>query len=273
MYNEANDVHVLFELTGSFVSEAFTRNQRSVAEDIDDSVGDPRADNLIAFLGSEPLADLPHDYDLIAPEELASIYEIGFSQAVVQNLNLIHRMDDIRAGSPGYSGPVNEVPTGKDEAPISDKNVASKNVAPAFVPCPENHWGIFALGSGDFVNVGNDDNNARGYDIATGSMLVGVDYRIGNHIAFGIDGEYANDIAELVDNGRVYVDGGKAGAFATVYGKGWFGSQIYVDVAGNGGWKSYDTKRVGLQNEDVRGSTDGADWNGMIVVRRRWSCG
>ena len=220
------------------------------------------------------MANLPHDFDLIAPEELASIYEIGFSQAVVQNMNLMHRMDDIRAGSTGYSGPVVEIPTGKDEAPISDKNVVvDKNPVPAFVPCPENRWGVFAIGSGDFVNVDNDDDNARGYDLATGSMLVGVDYRFGNHVAIGIDGEYANSSADLAGGGRVDVDGGKGGAFATVYGKGWFGSQIYVDLAGNGGWNSYDTKRIGLQDEDVRGSTDGAEWNGMLAYGADWSCG
>ncbi len=197
IYNPAN-VTLDFELTSSFSSLALTRNQTSVANNIDNIINDPRAADLIAFLGSEPMANLPHDYDLIAPEELASIYEMGFSQAVVTNMNLMHRMDDIHSGSTGYSGPVVEIPTGKDEAPISDKNVVTKNVAPAFVPCPENRWGIFAVGSGDFVNVGNDDDNARGYALDNGSMLVGVDYRLGNHFAIGVDGEYVNNIAELV---------------------------------------------------------------------------
>jgi outer membrane autotransporter protein len=273
MYNEPTDIYVVFELTPFSSLSGLTRNQRSVAHELDEVSTDSREDALITFLGHEPPSSLPHDFDLIAPEELASIYEIGFSQAVVQNMNLMHRMDDIRAGSTGYSGPVVETSTAKDEAPISDKNVATKNPVPAFVPCPENRWGVFALGSGDFVNVGNDDDNAHGYALNNGSMLVGVDYRIGNHIAIGIDGEYANDIAELVDRGRVYVDGGKIGGFATAYGKGWFGSQIYVDVAGGGGWNSYDTKRIGLQNEVVQGSTDGAEYNAMLAYGADWMFG
>jgi outer membrane autotransporter protein len=76
-----------------------------------------------------------------------------------------------------------------------------------------------------------------------------------------------------VDNGRVNVEGGKAGAFATIYGNGWLGSKIYVDLAGGGGWNSYDTRRVGLQDVDVRGSTDGDEWNGMIAYGAEWNWG
>jgi outer membrane autotransporter protein len=273
MYNEANDIYIVFALSQSFGSQAVTPNQHSVAEDVDDSVGDPRADALIAFLGSEPPGNLPHDYDLIAPEELTSLYEISFSQAVVQNNNLMRRMDDIRAGSNGYCGPVVEVPTtaGKD---YDGKTVLSeKNPAPVYVPCPENHWGVFATGSGDFVNVHNDDSNAHGFDITTGDVLVGVDYRAGNHFAIGIDGSYSGSTADLVDHGRVEVDGGKVGGYATVYGKGIFGSKIYVEGAFGGGWNSYDTRRTGLQDIAVRGSTNGNEFNGLIAYGADWTFG
>ena len=57
---------------------------------------------MLLFSVTELPGNLPHDYDLIAPEELAAIYEVGFSQAMVQNNNLERRMDDIRAGSNGF---------------------------------------------------------------------------------------------------------------------------------------------------------------------------
>ena len=95
---EPNDVALLFA-QGSFVIGGLTPNQTAVAVNLNNSVGDARADDLINFLDTEPLANLPHDYDLIAPEELAALYEISFSKAIVQNMNLQHRMDDIRAGS------------------------------------------------------------------------------------------------------------------------------------------------------------------------------
>src|SRR5207244_1687019 len=95
--------------------------------------------DLTTFLGFLDLRALPAAYDLIAPEEFAAIYDVGFSQAVVHNDNLMRRMDDVRAGADGYCGPIVEVPTGKDyNPPVHDKNViADKNAVPTTVLPPE----------------------------------------------------------------------------------------------------------------------------------------
>ena len=42
-------------------------------------------------------------WNLISPEELAAIFNIGVSLANIQTVNLERRMDDIRAGSSGFS--------------------------------------------------------------------------------------------------------------------------------------------------------------------------
>ncbi|MEP7016233.1 MAG: autotransporter domain-containing protein, partial [Verrucomicrobiota bacterium] len=271
IYNP-NDVMIQFVLSGSFVLPDLTPNQRSVAHELDEVANDPRASALIGFLGTESPGDLPHDYDLIAPEELASIYEIGFSQSVVQNMNLQHRMDDIRAGSNGFcaNGFTSQV-SGKDYSKGSDgKAVLDNKPAAAFAPGPDNRWGVFVTGSGDFVNVGNHDDNAHGYDITTGNVTVGVDYRVCDHFAIGIDGGYSGSWADLVNRGRVEVDGGKAGAYATVYGYKFLGADIHVDGAVSGGWNNYDTHRYTLENiqpipgDFADGSTDGSEFNAMI---------
>jgi autotransporter-associated beta strand protein len=273
VYNP-NDVMIVF-VQGSFAGlSGLTPNQRAVAHELNEVVNVPRAMELIDFLDTEPLGNLPHDYDLIAPEELASIYEIGFSQAVVQNMNLQHRMDDIRAGSNGFCGNGYQVQQTGGYSKGSDGKVAlDKNPAPAFVPAPDNRWGVFVSGSGDFVNVGNDDSNAHGYDITTGNVTVGADYRFGDHFALGIDGGYAGSTADLVDNGRVSVDGGKVGGYATVYGYNIWGSVIHVDGAIGGGWNSYDTRRTGLQDESVRGSTNGSEFNALLAYGGDWHFG
>ncbi len=280
---EPNDVALLFA-QGSFVIGGLTPNQTSVAVNLNNSVGDARADALINFLDTEPLANLPHDYDLIAPEELAALYEISFSKAIVQNMNIQHRTDDIRAGSTGFSsngmnmttsGPVLPDPgltfaysDGKVVLPVDNKD---KNV---MVATPENRWGVFVTGSGDFVNVDNNDRNAHGYDITTGTVLVGLDYRVCDHFAIGIDGSYSGGRADLVDDGRINYDGGQAGAYATVYGiKGFFGSLIHIDGGVNGGWNDYDTHRTGLQNLPVRGSTDGSEFNAFLAYGSDWHFG
>jgi len=274
-YDEANDVYLLFQV-GSFNVGGLTPNQKSVARNLDVAANDPAAAPLVNFLILEPLANLPHDYDLIAPEELASIYEIGFSQAVVQNNNLQRRMDDIRAGSNGFcaNGFTPQV-SGKDYTKESDGKVSlpDKNTHDVYNPAPDNRWGVFVTGSGDFVNVGNDDLNAGGYDITTGNFTVGADYRLGDHFAIGIDAGYSRSTADLVDDGRVDVDGGKIGAYATVFGKGLFGSKFYVDGGVGGGLNSYDTRRTGLQDVFVRGDTDGTEFNAMISYGSDWTFG
>jgi T5SS/PEP-CTERM-associated repeat protein len=270
----ATTVDVVFDLSNTFLSQALTFNQSAVAAELDEVVGDPRADDLIAFVGHEPLGNLPHDYDLIAPEELASIYEIGFSQAVVSNMNLQHRMDDIRAGSNGFCANGYQAQETGGYSKDSDGKVAiDKNPTPAFVPSPENRWGIFVTGSGDFVNVGDHDSNAHGYDITTGNVIVGADYRICDHFAIGIDGGYSGSTADLVDRGRVEVDGGKAGAYASLYGYKILGSIIHIDGAVSGGWNSYDTNRTGLEDLPVRGSTNGSELNAMLAYGGDWHFG
>ena len=274
-YDEALDIYVQFQL-GSFNIGGLTPNQKSVARNLDVAANDPAAANLIAFLELEPMGVLPHDYDLIAPEELASIYEIGFSQAMVQNNNLQRRMDDIRAGSNGFcANSFTPQVSGKDYTKESDGKVSlpDKSTRDVYTPSADNRWGVFVTGSGDFVTVSNDDLNARGYDITTGNFTVGADYRLGDHFAIGIDAGYSRSTADLVDDGRVDVDGGKIGAYATVFGKGLFCSKFYVDGGVGGGLNSYDTRRTGLQDVFVRGDTDGTEFNAMISYGSDWTFG
>jgi uncharacterized protein with beta-barrel porin domain len=273
---DPNDVRVVFSLANSFASQALTPNQEAVANNLDDAANDPAAAALIGFLGHRPLGNLPHDYDLIAPEELAAIYEVGFSQSMVQNNNLERRMDDIRAGANGFCAN-NFVATtsGKDFS----KDAGGKVVLPAkdgpevYIPTENNRWGVFVNGSGNFVNVGDDDSNAPGYEITTGNFTLGADYRVCDHFAIGINGGYANSQADLVNDGRVDVDGGKIGVYATVFGRGFFGGKIYIDGAIGGGLNSYETLRIGLQDELVRGDTDGSEFNGMISYGSDWTFG
>jgi outer membrane autotransporter protein len=206
---------------------------------------------------------------LIAPEELASIFEIKFALDTLDGTNLIQRMDDIRAGSNGFcaAGYAPKVTTQGYSKGLDGKAVLDKNPEPAFVPAPENRWGIFVTGKGEYVNVGNEDDNAHGYQIVDGGVILGVDYRLLQNFAVGIYGGYETARADLVDNGRLTMDGGTGGAFAT-----YFCGNFYVDVAGGGGWNSYDTRRTALLG-DARGSTDGFEVNALGAIGYDWRFG
>ena len=259
---DLKDVLVVFE-QGSFASlTGLSPNQKSVANELDEVAGDSRAMALIDFLNMEPLGNLPHDYDLIAPEELASLYEISISQAVVQNNNLQRRMDDIRAGSNGFCAEGFQVRETQGFSKGTDgKTVIDKNPAPYMQPAPDNRWGVFVTGFGEFVDVGNEDFNARGFEITNAGFTLGVDYRVCDNFAIGLNAGYAHSWADLVDRGRVTVDGGKIGAYAT-----WFSGGFHVDGAISGGFNDYDTVRTGLQDLPVRGSTNGAELNGLFAI-------
>jgi autotransporter-associated beta strand protein len=267
---EANQVS-LEASQGSFASlSGLTRNQRAVANNLDSIVADPRESELIAFLDTELLGKLPHDYDLIAPEELTSIYEIGFSQAMIQNLNLQRRMDEIRAGSTGFSASGFNVSGNRKDYSDGKTSIYSASpdkLAPIFNPSADNRWGMFVTGAGEFVTTGNEDGNSRGYDITTGGVTLGLDFRPAPNFALGVNAGYAHSSADLVDKGRVTVEGAKAGAYATYFSGG-----FYLDSAVGAGWNSYDMRRTTLGG-DASGKTNGAEFNALIGTGYDWKKG
>jgi outer membrane autotransporter protein len=188
-------------IQGLFASlPGLTPNQRTVARNLDTVTSDPRADDLINSLDAELLGKLPNDLDLIAPEELTSIYEISFSAANIQAANLEERFAEIRNGSTGFSSSLNisnaprTIVEGKDGKAIMepDKGVMT--------PSPENKWGVWISGSGHYVSVSNDGNGS-GYDFTTGGVTLGLDYRLSKNLAVGIALGYAHTWTNLTGNG------------------------------------------------------------------------
>ena len=183
---------VVFEgIQGSFAEFASifcgTPNSVAVGEALDSAVGDPRASELIGFLNNQTLTDLCDDIVLISPEQLTSIFVLGVSLANVQTANLERRMDDIRAGSSGFSSAGFAINGGGPSFWEGFSGVSGpegKSGPAVFAPTPQNRWGVFATGLGEFTNV-DSTFNARGYDLATGGFTMGIDYRIGSHFAGG----------------------------------------------------------------------------------------
>jgi outer membrane autotransporter protein len=246
-----------------------TPNSVSVGKALDSAVGDPRASRLIDFLDSETLSNLCNDFDLISPEELTSIYVIGVSLANVQTANLERRMDDIQAGSHGFSSSgfaINGSGPSFSQGFAGVSGPEGKSGQPVFAPIPENRWGVFATGVGEFTNV-DSTFNASGYNLETGGFTMGIDYRIGSNFAIGLTGGYAYTGANLVNNGSIRVNGGKLGLYATAFGSG-----FYLDTAVIGGLNGYDTRRTALAGT-ASGSTEGGDLNVLVAGGYDWKKG
>jgi autotransporter-associated beta strand protein len=246
-------------VTIDFESFAQTPNQRAAANILDNIQLNPKAADLMSFLYKEPVSNLPADLDKISPDGLTAFYEISFSNANIQRLNLEGRLDDVRAGSNGFSSnmTVNSATVNlEDKAPVEGK---STPVQQAMQPGPENRWGVWVTGFGDFVSV-DSDYNARGYDFTTGGVSVGIDYRLTDQLAVGVMGEYAHTWTSLNPRGQIDVDSGRGGLYAS-----WFSHGLYLNGAMYAGHNVYDSSRASLQGF-ATGGTGGTEFSTFVGV-------
>ncbi|MBV8099869.1 MAG: autotransporter domain-containing protein [Verrucomicrobia bacterium] len=254
---------------GDFVSAACNPNSVAVAKALDSAIGDPRAAALISFLDSQPVSELCPDFTLIAPEELTAIFSLDVSLANIQTANLERRLGDIRSGSNGFSssgftinGSAPTFSTG-----LSGPTGAEGKTGPSVsAPIPENRWGFFATGLGEFTDVSTADG-ARGFNFRTGGVTLGVDYRIGSNFAVGLTGGYAHTGVDLSGNGSIDVDGGSGGFYATAFGNG-----FYLDTSVTGGASDYETHRTALLGT-ANGSTDSDTINVLVAGGYDWTTG
>jgi autotransporter-associated beta strand protein len=189
-------------------------------------------------------------------EQLTSLFEIPFSGANTQRFNLDNRFAEMQRGSTGFVSPLPTAPTiGKET--VSQKDGKTVSQPPVFQPGPQNRWGVWVNGWGDFVSVDND-NLAKGYNFTTGGGSVGVDYRITDALALGIFGSYAHTWTDLKP-GDVDVNTGRGGLYATYWNKG-----FYINGAVYGGYNSYDTSRQQLIRGMANGSTSGYEFSTFL---------
>ena len=204
---------------------------------------------------------LPGAYDQIAPEELGAAFDLGMGAADASALNVQRRLEEIRAGSTGYSESLALArPSERQLAANVFYGMADDGQEPlpsVMNPSPDNRWGFFATGSGEFTDV-DGTANSSGYDFKSAGITVGADYRVNRQFAVGIMAGYLDVGADLIDSGKVDVQGIKGGVYATWYDKG-----FYVDSALGGGYHFYDTRR-GVLDGTARGSTTGTEFDGLI---------
>jgi outer membrane autotransporter protein len=137
-----------------------------------------------------------------------------------------------------------------------------KNV---LTPEPENRWGVWISGSGDFGDV-DGDGNGQGYNFATGGVSLGLDYRLTRNIAVGISGGYAHTSTDLTGNGSIEVNSGRGGLYAT-YSQGGF----YLSEYAGGAFNSYNTRRDALGG-GTSGNTSGGEFDGYAGAGYEFRC-
>lgn len=296
---------VTLEFTqGSFAEFASEKNlspnQYAVAKALDKEVAAGQSRSLIRFLDNQQLESLPNYFRRLSPEELTSIFYLGVATSQVQSANIGRRTDDIRTGSngfsaaglaingdgPSFSGGMGLTTTTGVAGPTGPASAGGKECcAPQQTRMQDTRWGAFLSGTGEWVSVGDTDN-ARGFDLTSGGFTLGVDYKVTPNLAVGISAGYTGTTADLNDGGRVWVNGGKLGLYATYFqteqvapastmskdsskdcppAGATIAKGFYADLGVFGGYNSYDTRRSAVDG-DARGDTDGGEISALFRV-------
>ena len=187
-------------------------------------------------------------------EQLSSLYQIWFSDANTQRFNIEDRFDNLAAGSSGFVSNVTYAPTAPTGKEVMEGKGAGKQVAaPSVVQqSPENRWGVWVTGYGDFVNV-EDDGMVKGYDFTTGGFTIGIDYRVTHNFVMGLMGGYSHSWTNLTPNGSIDVDSGWGGIYS-----GYFDHGFYVNGAVYGGHYTFESARAALLGM-ANGSSEGGE--------------
>jgi outer membrane autotransporter protein len=232
-----------------------THNQNSVGELIDgyQNQNPSTSGGIVTYLDGQNKADLAAMYDLIAPDELTAIFQIGFSNAEIQNANIERHLDMVRQNSVAITA-VDIVSSSKSGLGSKGGMVEQTSVSTS----PEGKmWSFFVEGTGGSATV-DGDQNANGYDFDTSGITVGADRRINDHLVIGVLGSYANSEASLVNNGSIDIESYRGAVYATAYSNG-----FYVDALLGAGKNDYETKRSSMFDY-ANGSLDGWELNALI---------
>ena len=148
-------------------------------------------------------------------------------------------------------GTVTDTTTEIGQNPGSNGTVTVDGTGSNLQPTPENRWGLWVTGFGDFVNVDNQ-GSVEGYNFTTGGITIGIDYRLTDNFVIGLMGGYAHTWTDLNPSGSVDVNTGWGGAYA-----GYFSHGLYIDGAVFGGADSFNTSRAALLGGNATGSSNG----------------
>ena len=206
--------------------------------------------------------------DRIPAEEFTAAFTLGFSQANIQSDNLARRMEAIRAGSSGFSATGFTINAGVGEFSMGlagPTGPEGKSGPSMMQPTPQNRWGFFVTGIGEFTKV-DDTSVAHGYYLPTGGVIFGADYRVSPNFAIGLTGGYAHTNGDLLYS-SLDVDGGTIGAYATAFGSG-----FYINAAATGVFNDYESHRDALLG-DAQGDTNGRDFNALVTAGYEWKKG
>ncbi|RYD30423.1 MAG: autotransporter outer membrane beta-barrel domain-containing protein, partial [Verrucomicrobiaceae bacterium] len=241
---DANNADILWVQDSFVVSPALTPNQNSVANALDNSNGP-----LIDLLVLAPIGDLPAIYDLIAPDEMNAMFQMGINAAEIQNTNITRHLQQARQSA----ATTGETTYGPDTTDAKGGMVTRGSP----ITGDSNRWSVFLEGT--HGSASRDATfGAAGYDLDSEGVTLGADMRVSDRFVFGILGAYDDRSANLSNGGDIEATGYRGAVFAT-----WFQNNFFVDGLLGAGTTSYDTSRAAVAGF-AEGETDGTEFSAML---------
>lgn len=210
-------------------------------------------DAAITYLNGQPIAQLPALYDLIAPDELTAIFQIGFHAAEIQALSIQQHLQQMRDAVRRDSGSMSRDTISNSANGSATADTTSSTVTESY----ERRWNFFVEGLGSGASV-STTSNASGYDFNTVGIMMGADYLVNEHFLFGGMGGYTRSDASLFNGGSIEADSFRGAVYATLFSGG-----FYVEGQTGLAYNSYETDRASLLGR-ATGSTDGVEFTSLI---------
>ena len=197
----------------------------------------------------------PITANTLTPEELTAIFQLGFSTAAAQNLNIQRHLEAVRrsSGAPPRTQFV-PVPTdskgglGGSKGGLMEQTVTEGN---------DRLWSVYLEGTDASASV-DGSSNASGYNFDTRGATLGVDRRVNDNFVVGVLGSYTSSDAQLFNGGSIDGEGYKGAIYATLFKGGFF-----LDALVGAGSNSYETTRSSLLGF-AEGNADGWEFNSLI---------
>jgi outer membrane autotransporter protein len=273
-------------LTPAFATiPGLTPNQTSVAQSIDMFSGTVTTGNFgtlvmnLTNLANNDPAALGAALDQLSPQSLQIFRHIAFDNATFTTQEVTNHLANLRDGLTGFDGSQLTVTDSTLSPMLSQINSRLLAWNPSATPGlvsdtgdpvlggiemkdtkqmkaavsePADPWSTFISGNVILADLSHDQDLAH-QDYTTGSVMLGLDYRLDNHFTVGAFFAYGHTDADLDENGSTAtVDTYSPGIYASYVDGGWYGNALFAY-----GYNSYTEDR-NISIGDLSGTNQGA---------------
>jgi len=259
-----------------------TPNQQSVAIYIDTfntGMNPGNFGTLITQLtGVTSVTELGSDLDQISPQSLQAFRTVAFNNTTFNTLDVTNHLANLRDGLTGFDPSqlsVNDTGQSRGASQIANRlrdskamrdpkeMTDAKEMSPAYSESA-GRWSTFIAGQVILADLDHNDQDLAHQDYTTGSVMLGLDYRLDDHFTVGALVDYSHTDLDLDHIGSTgTVDTYSPGIYASYVDGPWYGNALVTY-----GYNTYTEDRnisIGTLNGANHGASDGSQYTGSLT--------